>query len=196
MTSTHSHGFFYRQVKQLLMRWFIRQGWRVESCGPLPDKLVMIAAPHTSNWDLPFALGIAFHLDIAIRWVGKKSIFRWPFGGLMRWLGGVSVDRSKRSDTVQQLANSIRTSQARIHLVIAPEGTRDAVAQWKSGFYHIALAANVPLALAFVDYKRKVGGVVKIMQPSGDYDADLKIIQDIYSKMTPKHPEKSSLYRV
>jgi 1-acyl-sn-glycerol-3-phosphate acyltransferase len=188
------HGLLYRLVRWLLMRWYSRSGWEVESCGPMPEKAVVIAAPHTSNWDLPYTLAIAFHLDLSIRWVGKKSIFRWPFGRLMRWLGGVSVDRSKRSDMVQQLAEFITTSPAPIHLVIAPEGTRDAVREWKSGFYHMALAAKVPLALGFVDYKRKISGIGKIMIPSGDYSTDLAIIQDFYRTITARYPEKSSLY--
>jgi 1-acyl-sn-glycerol-3-phosphate acyltransferase len=195
MTNMNDHGFLYRQVRWLLMRWYTRSGWQVESCGPMPEKAVVIAAPHTSNWDLPYTLAISFHLDLATRWVGKKTIFRWPFGGLMRWLGGVSVDRSKRSDTVQQLADAIRNSPGRMHLVIAPEGTRDVVREWKSGFYHIALAANVPLAFGFVDYKRKISGIGRIMIPSGDYAADLKLIQDYYRGVTARYPEQSSLYQ-
>jgi 1-acyl-sn-glycerol-3-phosphate acyltransferase len=191
-----NHGRFYRFAEARLKHWYSRKGWQIESCGPLPDKLVVIAAPHSSNWDLPFALAIAFHLDLAVRWVGKKSIFRWPFGGMMRKLGGVAVDRSKRSDTVQQLADSIRSAPGRIHLVIAPEGTRSMVTQWKSGFYHIALTANVPLAFAFVDYKRKTGGIAQTFHPTGNYDADLKIIQDFYRTVTPKYPEKYALYRL
>ncbi len=190
------HGLFYRFAEARLKSWYSAKGWQIQNCGPLPDKLVVIAAPHSSNWDLPFALAIAFHLDLAVRWVGKKSIFRWPFGGMMRKLGGVAVDRSKRSDTVQQLANSIRTAPGRIHLVIAPEGTRSMVTQWKSGFYHIALAANVPLAFAFVDYKQKRGGIAHLFHPTGNYDADMKIIQDFYRTVTPKFPEKSSLSRL
>ncbi len=188
------HGVFYRLMRRWLMRWYTQHGWQVESCGPLPPKAVVVAAPHTSNWDLPYTLAIAFHIDMAIAWVGKKSIFRWPFGGLMRWLGGVSVDRSQKSDTVQQLAEIIRAKSGRIHLVIAPEGTRDAVHAWKSGFYHIALAAGVPVALGFVDYHRKASGIGKIMVPSGDYEADLKVIQDFYRRVTPKYPNKSKLY--
>jgi 1-acyl-sn-glycerol-3-phosphate acyltransferase len=188
------HGLFYRFVRKVLMRWFTSHGWRVHENPDLHDKMVLIAAPHTSNWDLPYTLATGFEYDIPISWVGKNTIFKWPFGRMMRALGGVSVDRSKRADTVQQLADAIKAAPNRIFLVIAPEGTRDAVSEWKSGFYHIAVAANVPLGLAFVDYKRKVTGIGKTIRPSGDYAADLALIQNYYRTITPKHPEKSSLY--
>ncbi len=188
------HGLFYRFARMVLMRWFNRGGWHVHADPDLHDKMVLIAAPHTSNWDLPYTLATAFEYDIPISWVGKKSIFNWPFGRMMRSLGGVPVDRSKRADTVQQLAEAITAAPNRIFLVIAPEGTRDIVKTWKSGFYQIALAANVPLGLAFVDYKRQIAGIGKTFWPSGNYDADLAIIQDYYRTITPKFPKKSSLY--
>jgi 1-acyl-sn-glycerol-3-phosphate acyltransferase len=181
------HGRFYRFARTQLMRWFDRKGWRIEaSAQHLPDKLVLCAAPHSSNWDLPFALATAFHYDVPISWVGKSSLFRWPFGGLMRNLGGVAVDRSKRADTVQTLANAIKQAPGRFYLVIAPEGTRSQVKEWKSGFYHIALAANVPIALAFLDYQRKIGSITQLFHPTGDYDADIATIRDFYKGITPK----------
>jgi 1-acyl-sn-glycerol-3-phosphate acyltransferase len=188
-----SHGLFYRFARRILMHWFNNHGWQVHPDPDLYPKMVLVAAPHTSNWDLPYTLATAFKYDIPISWVGKKTIFKWPFGNMMRALGGVSVDRSKRADTVQQLADAIKAAPNRIFLVIAPEGTRDVVKDWKSGFYHIAVAAGVPIGLAFVDYKRKVTGIGKTIWPSGDYDTDLKIIHDYYRSVTPKFPKKSSL---
>jgi 1-acyl-sn-glycerol-3-phosphate acyltransferase len=189
-----AHGLLYRLCRSLLMRWFSRHGWAIQEGADIRPKMVLCAAPHTSNWDLPYTLAIAFHYDIPISWVGKKSIFKWPFGGMMRALGGVSVDRARRADTVTQLAETITAAQDRFYLVIAPEGTRDAVKEWKSGFYHIALKAGVPIGLAFVDYKRQVGGIGPLFWPSGDYDADIVKIQDFYRSVTPRHPERSSLY--
>lgn len=169
-----------RMFRPIAHLWLWAGGWRIQ--GELPDlpKYVVVAAPHTTNWDLPNALSAGLHYGVRIHWMGKDSLFRWPFGGFMRWLGGVPVDRSKSSNAVQQMIEWFG-SEERLALVIAPAGTRSATARWKSGFYHIAAGAKVPLVLCFIDYRRRVIGVAEIFHPTGDYEADLQAIEAIYA---------------
>lgn len=162
-------------------------GW--EAVGNVPDipKFVMILAPHTSNWDLFFILAILYALGIKFFWFGKKEIFRWPVGSLFKWLGGIPIDRSLRQNVVQQTVDII---QAREHIVvgISPEGTRSNTKYWKTGFYHIACQAQIPIIFAFLDYGRKVGGLGPTMTPTGDIEEDMKTIRQFYSGITAKHP--------
>ena len=118
-------------------------GWKV--LGALPDearKSVFIAAPHTSNWDLPYTLMVAFSLRLNICWMGKASLFRFPFGNLMKWLGGIPVDRSKSTNLVAASAQAISAAVGALQLIVPPEGTRSKTRYWKTGFYHIATAAQ------------------------------------------------------
>ncbi|OGB85837.1 MAG: glycerol acyltransferase, partial [Burkholderiales bacterium RIFCSPLOWO2_12_FULL_67_210] len=127
-------------------------GWRVE--GALPEvarKSVLIAAPHTSNWDLPYTLMVAFALRLNIYWMGKQSIFKAPFGGLMRWLGGIPVNRAQSSNLVAASADAIRAADGPLQLIVPPEGTRSKTRYWKTGFYYIALGAQVPIVMAYMD---------------------------------------------
>jgi len=148
----------------------------------------MIAAPHTTNWDLPITLALTFVFRIKVYWMGKDTIFRWPFGTLMKWLGGIPVDRSKTHNIVEQ---SVSAFQKNDHLVmiVPPEGTRKKVRYWKTGFYHIAHGAGVPIVLGYLDYARKTGGIGPVVWPSGDIDADMKIIQTFYAGITGKYPD-------
>lgn len=172
----------------LLLKIF---GWRTK--GRLPDcrKYVVIVVPHTSNWDLPVGLVLAFALKIKPYWMGKDSIFRWPFGTLFKWLGGIPVVRSKPTGMVQQSIQVLRESEEMV-LAIAPEGTRARTAHWKSGFYHIAKGAGVPIVLAFMDFRRKVGGIGPAIIPTGDIEADMKKIRAFYAGVEPRHPERWS----
>ena len=162
---------------------FLRlNGWRVEGrLLPHARKSVFIAAPHTSNWDLPFTLMVAFALRLNIYWMGKAGIFRWPFGPLMRWLGGISVDRNKSSNLVAASAQAIIDADGPLQLVVPPEGTRGKTRHWKTGFYYIALQAKVPIVLAYMDYERKVSGLGPLFTPSGDIDADMAEIKRFYA---------------
>jgi 1-acyl-sn-glycerol-3-phosphate acyltransferase len=180
-----------RLVRAAFRGWFDGIGWKIVGDIDLPRKVVLVAAPHTSNWDFPFALAVGAHYRLKINFVGKSSLFRWPFGGIMRWLGGIPVDRSQRSDAVATLAAAFASRDV-MHLVIAPEGTRDAVTSWKSGFYHIAVAAGVPLAFAYVDYARRQAGIAEIFYPTGNYDRDILHIRGFYRGITPKHPQRST----
>ncbi len=184
-------GFFARLVRAGFIGWFHMAGWKIVGDVTLPKKMVLIAAPHTSNWDFPLALAVGAHYRLKINFVAKNSLFRWPFGGLMRWLGGIAVDRSKRADAVASMVAAFATREE-MHLVIAPEGTRDAVDKWKSGFYHIAVGAGVPLAFAYVDYPNKRGGIGEVFHPTGNYETDMAHIHSFYRDKTGRHAHRTS----
>lgn len=161
-------------------------GWKVQ--GELPPglkKCVLIAAPHTSNWDLPFTLFVAFALRLNIYWMGKESIFAPPFRGIMMWLGGIPVQRSAAGNMVAASADAIRQSDS-LMLVVAPEGTRSKALYWKTGFYHIAHTAEVPIAMAYLDYGRKIGGLGPTFYPTGDVEKDMAVIKAFYKGMRGK----------
>lgn len=176
---------FSTPVVQPCLRWFSRTvlkllGWKV--VGNIPKELkqcVVIGAPHTTNWDMPFSLMVAFSLDVPLYWVGKDSIFKFPFGGLMRWMGGIPVDRSKSNNMVEATVQQF-DQHAELRIMMSPEGTRSKVDKWKSGFYYIAHEAGVPIALGFIDYKQKQAGVLGSFETSGDYEADLAKIFEQY----------------
>ncbi len=163
-------------------------GWKVD--GVLPpngSKSVLIAAPHTSNWDFPYTLMTAFVLGLNIRWMGKSSLFAFPFGTTMRWLGGVSVDRSQSNNLVAQAAQSLRESTEPMQLVVPPEGTRSKARYWKTGFYYIAHAAQVPIVMAYMDYPRKRAGLGPVLVPTGDIEQDMITIKAFYAQFQGKN---------
>jgi 1-acyl-sn-glycerol-3-phosphate acyltransferase len=163
-------------------------GWTVE--GDLPPsavKSVFIAAPHTSNWDLPYTLMVAFALRLNPYWMGKASIFRFPFGGLMRWLGGIAVDRSKSNNLVAASAQAIQDADGPLQLIVPPEGTRSRTRYWKTGFYYIATTARVPIILAYMDYATKRSGLGPVFVPTGDIDADMVRIKAFYQPFQGKN---------
>ncbi|MGY0219729.1 lysophospholipid acyltransferase family protein [Endozoicomonadaceae bacterium StTr2] len=175
----------------LLISWIGLKltGWKLEGKLPAKRRFVMIAAPHTSNWDFPLMIAMAFCFRIKVFWMGKDTLFRGPMGPIMKWLGGIPVNRSAPGGLVQQVVDCYHTTRELV-VVIPPEGTRSAVQKWKSGFYRIADGAGVPIALGFLDFKRKVGGFGPMFKPTGDYDADLINIQAFYASITPKHHAK------
>ncbi|MFC1852348.1 lysophospholipid acyltransferase family protein [candidate division CSSED10-310 bacterium] len=160
-------------------------GWRVQNNEATPRKCVMVAAPHTSNWDLPYTLLLGFALRIRANWMGKKALFRKPFSLFFKYLGGIPVDRSSSHNVVDQMIEVFRSCEEFI-LIISPEGTRSKVSAWKSGFYHISLGAQVPLILGFIDYTRKIGGIGPIFQYSGDYEQDMMKIKEFYAPIRGK----------
>ncbi len=163
-------------------------GWRVE--GALPAhalRSVLIAAPHTSNWDLPYTLMVAFALRLNIRWMGKHSIFRAPFGGVMRWLGGIEVNREQSNNLVAASAKAIRESDGPLQLIVPPEGTRSKTRYWKTGFYHIAREAQVPIVMAYMDYAHKRSGLGPVFEPTGDVEADMATIKAFYAPFKGKN---------
>lgn len=164
-------------------------GWTVQGDWPGLDKAVLVAAPHTSNWDGINMLATAGFYRVKLRWMGKKSLTQGPFGWLIKALGCVPIDRSASNDVVQQMSDAFASEQ-RLILAIPPEGTRSAVREWKSGFYHIAVGANVPIILSVLDYKTKTARLAAVITPTGDYAADLAVIRAHYRDAVGKHPEK------
>jgi 1-acyl-sn-glycerol-3-phosphate acyltransferase len=177
----------------LSLMWFFR--WRIE--GELPDtpKFVLIAAPHTSNWDLPVMLCLAFAFRTRLFWMGKDTLFRRPFGAVMRWLGGIPIDRSRSRNVVEQSAEIFRKADSLV-MVVPPEGTRQKVRYWKTGFYRIAESAEVPIALGFLDYGRKVGGIGPVVVPTGDIEADMEEIRAFYADIPGKYSDRSDPAKV
>jgi 1-acyl-sn-glycerol-3-phosphate acyltransferase len=174
---------------KLLARWFLRlSGWEAEGGRPLERRFVLIAAPHTSNWDLPYMLALALIFDLKISWMGKHALFRPPFGWLMRRFGGIPIVRHRRGNMVSQMARAFEESES-LALVVPAEGTRAYVAHWKSGFYHIARTANVPIVLGYLDFARRRGGFGPALHPTGDIRRDMDEIRDFYSDKVGRHPD-------
>jgi 1-acyl-sn-glycerol-3-phosphate acyltransferase len=165
-------------------------GWRTEGQLPPIPKFVLVGAPHTSNLDLLFTLLIAFAFRARIRWMGKEAIFRKPFKGFFQWLGGIPVKRSQPHNLVEQSIQQFHRNKQLI-LTIAPAGTRKRVIRWKTGFYHIACGAKVPIALGFLDYRRKIGGIGPLVYPTGNITADMETIRTFYDGITGKNPAQS-----
>ncbi|PCJ85235.1 MAG: glycerol acyltransferase [Thiotrichaceae bacterium] len=163
-------------------------GWKLRIVTPKQNKFILIGAPHTSNWDFPLALLTFWTLDFKIHWVAKKQMFRGPLHYLFTALGGIPVDRNAPHGFIQQIADRFNQTEQMV-LTIAPEGTRSKTEYWKSGFYHIAQTANVPICFGYIDYKKRELGFHKLMHPGGDIDADMKIISNFYKDITGKRPE-------
>lgn len=163
-------------------------GWRADGQPPDLAKYVLIAAPHTSNWDFPITVLFAMAFGIKPKMMMKHTMFRWPFGGFFRALGAIPIDRRSANNVVDQTIKHFEQAD-RLIMLIPPEGTRGKVKRWKTGFYHIAHGAGVPIALAFMDFKHKVAGFGPLFVPTGDIAADLPIIQKFYAPITGKHPE-------
>ncbi len=171
-------------------------GWQAELAVPMPEKCVLAGAPHTSNWDFPLAiLGMAA-MGTRFNWVGKHTLFRWPFGMLMRALGGIPLDRRSGGARFAIKAFELFRDRDRFILAIAPEGTRHRTEYWQAGFYKIALKSKVPIALGYVDYKKKMVGIGKILVPSDDSSKDLAVIKEFYRDKSGKYPEKQGEVRL
>ena len=174
-----------RRFSLAFLKW---KGWTVS--GSLPaehPKCVLIAAPHTSNWDLPYTLMVAFALRLNVYWMGKQQIFRWPFGPVMRWLGGISVNREQSSNLVAASAAALVAADGPVQLIVPPEGTRSKTRYWKTGFYWIAHTAKMPIVMAYMDYERKLSGLGPTFVPSGDIEADMVKIKAFYAQFKGKN---------
>jgi 1-acyl-sn-glycerol-3-phosphate acyltransferase len=185
-----------RAVKAVLLWLYRWKGWQIEGDAPRSRKAIILGAPHTTNWDFIFFLGVTNAIGIRPRFMGKTSLFKWPLTRFMYDMGGVPVDRSKRSNYVEQVVAAIRGANEDFHLVIAPEGTRGAIEAWRSGFYHIAHGAGVPIVPAWVDNATMRGGVGPEIPTTGDFMTDLAKIADFYRSKMPDHPKLAKLYRM
>jgi 1-acyl-sn-glycerol-3-phosphate acyltransferase len=169
--------------------------FRLDSVPVHDPKLVCVCAPHTSNWDLPLFLAAAAALGLRVSWLGKHTLFRFPLGGLWRALGGIPVDRTRQTHFVQHVADIFHERDGLL-LGIAAEGTRQRTEYWKSGFYFMALAAQVPIGLAYVDFANRTIGFKGFMSPSGDVRADMDRLRAVYAGIRGKYPEQESIIRL
>lgn len=185
-----SRGPFSQFVRVCCIAFLKLTGWRMQGDWPPIDKMVLVAAPHTSNWDGLQMLVAAGYYRIRLRWMGKKSLTTGPFGWFIKALGCVPIDRSQSNDVVSTMAAAFSATN-RMVLAIPPEGTRARVSEWKSGFYHIAVAANVPIVLSVLDYRTKTMSIAGVVHPSGDYEADLPVIRSYYAAAVGKHASKT-----
>jgi len=190
------HTIFDTPLVNTLLRTlsvgFLRlTGWTVE--GALPTgagKSVLIAAPHPSNWDLPYTLMVAFALRLNVYWMGKEQLFRPPFRGAMRWLGGIPVNRAQAGNLVAASVAALQQAPGPVQLIVPPEGTRSKTRYWKTGFYYIALKAQVPIVLGYMDYSRKISGMGPVIYPSGDIEKDMVAIKAFYAPFKGKNPDQ------
>lgn len=177
-----------RGVARLLFRLM---GWRTEGTVHEPQRFVIIAAPHTSNWDAVIMVAAAYIFRVRISWFIKREAFFFPLGTIIRAVGGIPIDRGARRNVVAQAIEQFQQSE-RLILAVPPEGTRSKAEGWKTGFYHIAHGAGVPIVLGYLDYRRKVAGLGPAFVPTGDIEADFRVFDEFYAGVTPKFPEHRS----
>lgn len=174
-----------------MLAWYRLSGWR--AVGRLPDlpKMVVLGASHTSNWDFLVFLGTVHAVGRHVRFIGKHSLFRWPTGGFMRALGGVPVDRRGSNDLVSQIVAEFDSNDDFV-LIVAAEGTRSRTTRWRTGFYQIALKAQVPIVCAGPDYPTRHGIFGPVIHPTGDYAADMAPAFAFFKSLTPRHPRRAA----
>ncbi len=178
---------------RLFSKYFFKLfGWEVVGEKPPFKKYIFAVAPHTSQTDFLMGKMYCSQIRIKPRVLIKKESFFFPLGPILRMLGGIPVDRKTNQNLAENMIRIFNSSDDFI-LTIAPEGTRKRVNRWKKGFYHIAMATNVPICLGFIDFKTKRIGAGPIIHPTGNYSEDLKIIKDFYRPMVGKHPNKFSV---
>jgi len=183
-------GIHKSTLAHSIARFILRLiGWRTAVISPYPSRCVLIGAPHTSNWDFIIVMLLMAVERIPIRLMGKDSLFSWPLGVFMRSFGVIPVNRSGNNKLVDQIAAKFDDYNELI-IGISPEGTRSKTSRWRTGFYYIALKADVPIVMAYIDYKNKVCGLGPSLKPTGDIQADFKIIREFYSGILGMHPDK------
>lgn len=168
-------------------------GWKIEGEKPSGiNKMIIIEAPHTSNWDYFYGMICIYSVGIKVNVVIKKEIFFWPVGPILKAFGGIPIDRSKSSNKVEALADLFNHQEV-MRLAITPEGTRSLVTQWKKGYYYVALKAGVPIMLTALNYKTKTGILGGFIYPTGNYEKDFEKIEKFYRGIEAKHPENYNL---
>ena len=179
-------------ISRFILRLF---GWKIEGWDPNQlDKYVIIVIPHTSNWDFPLGLLVRNAMNAPhLKFIGKHTLFRPPFGAIFRWLGGYPVDRTHRTHFVDSIVDLYK-SQDRFVVVLSPEGTRKKVDQLKTGFYYIALGAGVPIVMVKFDWGTKTVSWREPFTPSANWEADRRVIEDYYRGVQGKVPENSYMY--
>lgn len=176
--------------RQFFKRLYLAQGWRFEGEFPNFKKAVAIISPHTSNYDGLYAFLAMLGLGIKVTAFGKDTLFKTPLKGLFKWMGVIPVQRDSPQGLTQQIINIIE-KEDKIWVAMAPEGTRKSAEQIKSGFYHIAQGANIPVVMFAFDYEHKIIRCLGIIHPTGDYHADLeKILSTYKGKFSPKNMQR------
>ncbi|MCC6144706.1 MAG: 1-acyl-sn-glycerol-3-phosphate acyltransferase [Candidatus Hydrogenedentes bacterium] len=169
-------------------------GWRLEGERPKETRVVTLAVPHNTNWDLPMALLVAKAMQLPIVFTMKDTLFWWPLSLFWYRIGGIPINRRARTSAVDQMAQAFEEYE-HLTLVIPPEGTRKKVKYWRTGFYWIAVKAQVPICMGFVNYEKKFAGLGPVFYPTGDIAADWKIIQAFYEEklgITPEYQKQES----
>ena len=170
-------------------------GWKLKGKKPSIPKYVVIAAPHTSNWDLFYSFLMVFSNRHKLYFMGKHSIFKKPFGPLMKWLGGIPIDRTMSHNVVASAVEQFRKNE-NLLIAVPPEGTRSKAEYWKTGFYNIAYNAHVPILLGYIDYNRKELGYGPLFFPTGDIEKDMKTINEFYEDIRGRYPEMETPIQV
>lgn len=182
-------------LSRLALLWFRLTGWRIVGDLPPAPKYVAIGAPHTTNWDFVVMLAVMTAKRVRVSFMGKHTLFRWPFGSLMRRLGGIPIRRDLRENAVEQMAAEFGRAE-RLVLVIAPEGTRGRSDRWKSGFYHIARTARVPIVPGKIDYPAKVVTLGPTLEPGPDVRSDMDVLRAFFAGAVGKYPDAASEIRL
>ncbi len=182
------HNAFLKAVGLALLRLL---GWRLDIHMPNLPKFVVIVVPHTTNWEFVIGISAVFVMQLRVNWWVKHTVARWPFKGIVTWLGGIPINRGAAQGMVEQTVEAFRT-RPQLVLGLTPEGTRKRVEKWKKGFYYVACKAGVPIVLAYMDYARKVVAIGPVIWPSGDYTSDTAKMLEFYRTVTPRHPENYS----
>ena len=176
-----------------MKRWIARRllrilGWKIEGERPPYERYVLIAAPHTSNWDFPLMLAFAAAFDIKVAWMAKHNLFFPPVGWIMRGLGGVPIIRHKQGNMVASMIDTFKQVESLV-LVVPTEGTRARTDYWKSGFYHIAHGAGIPIVPSYLDYANKRGGFGPAFRTTGNINTDMPYFREFYAPMRGRSPE-------
>ena len=176
-------------MKQLLSKLLFKLfSWKVIGSSSFPKRCLIVSAPHTSNWDFFIGMCYAYIIALEPKFLIKSELFLPFFGSLLRWQGGIPVFRNSNHNVVDQVTEMFKNS-SKLNLVITPEGTRSYVDKWKTGFYHIAINANIPILLLKMDYENKEIGVINEFLPTGNFINDMNFIEDKYKKIKGKIPE-------
>ena len=176
-------------MKQAIARRLLElAGWKIEGAPPTERRFVLIAAPHTSNWDFPLMLLFAAAFGLQVKWLAKSSLFWPPLGWLLRWMGGIPVVRNRKLSQVESMRQTFADGSDLV-LVVPTEGTRSLTTRWRSGFYHIAKESSVPIVPSYLDYGEKRGGFGPPVTPSGDLTVDMDIFRDFYAPMKGRFPQ-------
>ena len=180
-----------KQIIKFMSSAFLKiMGWEIDPNIPVVKKFIAPVYPHTSNWDLLFGLAYTFKSGVRLHWMAKSSLFWGPLGPILRWFGGIPINRSKANAVVKDTIKAFEESEQLV-IVIPPEGTRGYRDHLKSGFYHMALGAKVPVYMSYIDFKAKRVGIGELLVITGDSDVDLAVMREFYKDMEGLNPENA-----